>query len=76
MESWKNWESEMVERADASWLEKRDSAACFEMPIAWSMDIWSAFLPLLLPMVCALLELSMDPGDIILALLLFCFKYC
>lgn len=26
MASWKNWESPMVERADAKWLEKRASA--------------------------------------------------
>ncbi len=33
IESWKNCESEMVERADASWLEKRDSAACLDRGI-------------------------------------------
>ena len=40
MESWKNCESEIVDRADAKWLEKSDSAACLDM----SMDSWRAFL--------------------------------
>jgi hypothetical protein len=48
MESWKNCESEIVERAEARWLEKRDSAACLERSIAcldMFMDICRAFLP-------------------------------
>jgi len=46
MESWKNCESEMVERAEARWLEKRDSAACLERPMACldMSSIWRAFL--------------------------------
>lgn len=45
MESWKNCESDIVESADARWFEKRDSAACLEIPIAcldMSIDIWRA----------------------------------
>ena len=56
MESWKNCESEIVESADARWLEKRDSAACFDRPETCldtlSMDFCKTFLllPLLVVM--------------------------
>ena len=62
MESWKNWESEMVESAEARWLVKSDSAVFLEMSMAcldMSMDIWMAVLVVLL-VVLLLVPLPME----------------